>query len=348
MKNCNFKTAKWCFATRRIDQNLAGGLCHDFSQTKPGDLILGRVKSISNHRRIQLPEGRPSTLYPGDLVVLPCGARYAPDQFEGFAEIDEQCSDMLAGGGCIGRMVQRNERIKPPTRIQPLGRITSKDGTVLNTRDFALAKPTTTSQIPVICVVGTSMNSGKTTATAALAHGLTKAGWQAAVLKGTGTGAFGDYNAYTDTGASYVADFTDAGMVTTYKEPLHRIVEGIDTLLSEAETRDCNIAVMELADGIFQQETAAILATPSARGRFSKYLFACSDAVTAAGGVAELERNGIRPIALTGMLSCSPMAVNEAQIATGVQVLTKGQLLDPAYANTLAARTLMGRSALAA
>ncbi|MDP5217298.1 DUF1611 domain-containing protein [Ruegeria sp. 2205SS24-7] len=348
MDSFDFKTAKWCFATRRIDPNLARGLCHDLSMTMPGDLILGRVMSIGNHRRIQLPTGRPSMLYAGDLVVLPCGARYAPDQFEGLAELDTAGSDMLAGGGCIGRMVQRNERIKPPTRIQPLGRITSQNGMVLNTGDFALSAHATPAKIPVICVVGTSMNSGKTTATAALAHGLKQAGWKTAVLKGTGTGAFGDYNAYVDAGASYVADFTDAGMVTTYLEPLPRIIAGIDTLLGEAETRGCDIAVMELADGVFQQETAALLADPEARTRFSKYLFACADAVAAAGGVAELARNGIRPIALTGMLSCSPMAVDEAQAATGIQVLTKGQLLDPAYANTLAARTGVRRAPQAA
>lgn len=343
MTQYTFKDAKWCFASRRIDPKMARGLSHDLAAAKPGDLILGRVISIGHHRRIQLPTGRPSTLYPGDLVVLPCGARYAPDQFEGLAELDANGSDMLAGGGCIGRMIARNERIKPPTRIQPLGRITSENGRVLNTVDFAQPEHTALPEIPVICVVGTSMNSGKTTATVALTHGLTKAGWKVAALKGTGTGAFGDYNGYVDAGASYVADFTDAGMVTTYLEPMPRIIAGINTLLGEAETRGCDIAVMELADGIFQRETAALLADASARTRFSDYLFACGDAVAAAGGVAELARNGIHPMALTGMLSCSPMAIGEAQAMTSVQVLTRSQLLDPAYANKLAAQAGMGR-----
>ncbi|WVJ71404.1 hypothetical protein FLP41_03630 (plasmid) [Paracoccus marcusii] len=64
------------------------------------------------------------------------------------------------------------------------------------------------------------MNSGKTLATAQLALGLRRAGYRVAALKGTGTGAFGDLNEYADTGAHLVADFTDAGMVTTYQEPL--------------------------------------------------------------------------------------------------------------------------------
>ncbi len=337
MTEFRFKTAKWCFATRRIDQSLATGLTSDFAAVVPGDLILGRVVSIGHHRRIQLPSGRPATLYPGDLVVLPCAARYAPDQFEGLADIDPKGCDLLAGGGCVGRMTQRNERIKPPTRIQPLGRITGPDGMVLNTSAFGLAPSQRRGAIPVIGVIGTAMNSGKTTATAALAHGLTRAGWQVAAMKGTGTGAFGDFNAYTDAGAAYVADFTDAGMTTTYLEPMPRILAGIDTLVAEGATRGCELAVMELADGVFQRETAALLADPDARLRFAGFLFCCGDALAATGGVAQLAQKGIRPIALTGMLSCSPMAVAEAEAACGVKALTRDQLLDPAEANRLAA-----------
>lgn len=336
MTNTFFDTAKWCFAARRITPALATGLNPDFAATRPGDMILGRVNTLGKHRRIQLPSGRPSTLYPGDLVALPCAARYAPDQFEGLAEVDPESCDMLAGGGCVGRMVHRNERVRPPTQITPLGRLTDASGRVLNLEDFALPVAATRADIPTICVVGTSMNSGKTTATVALTHGLRLAGWRVAALKSTGTGSYGDYNDYVDAGPTYVADFSDAGMATTFLEPLPRIISGIDTLLMQAQHEGCDIAVMELADGIFQRETAALLADPDVRDRFAGVVFACGDALAAAGGVTALAGNSIRPMALTGMLSCSPMAVAEAEAATGVRVMTRNQLLDPAEANRLA------------
>jgi len=342
MTQTTFSKAKWCFASRRMDPTIATGLDTDVGAARAGDMILGRVISIGHHRRIQLTTGRPATLYPGDLVALPCGARYAPDQFEGVAEIDPRGCDMLAGGGCVGRMVHRNQQVKPPTRIEPLGRITGADGRVLNIQDVALPQKAKLGDIPVICVVGTSMNSGKTTATVALSHGLTRAGWRVAALKGTGTGAFGDYNGYCDAGAAYVADFTDAGMVTTYLEPLPRIIAGIDSLIAEAQAQGCDIAVMELADGIFQKETAALLADPEVRARFSGVLFACGDAVAAAGGVAGLTQNDITPMAISGMVSCSPMAAQEAEAATGIAVLTRAQLLDPAQANQLASLAGIG------
>jgi hypothetical protein len=330
--------AKWTFSTRRVDRSAIAGMDTAFAAARPGDLILAQVESLGQHHRVQLSTGRPSLIYPGDTVVLACGARYAPDQFEGLAEIDPEGADLLAGGGCIGRMVSRNERIRNATRLLPMGRLLDIAGQPVNLSRFALPATNVARDIPVIVVLGTAMNSGKTLATTQLSLGLRRAGYKVAALKGTGTGAFGDLNEYADTGAHWVADFTDAGMVTTYREPLERVKAGLDLLLAHAAERGCEIAVMEIADGLFQRETGALIADPWLRDRQSGLIFACGDAVAAAGGVAELARHGLRPDALTGILSCSPMAVAEAEGATGVPVLRKGDLADPAEANVFALR----------
>lgn len=330
--------AKWTFSTRRVPHDAIAGMDTEFSKVHPGDLILAHVAEIGQHRRVQLSSGRHSDIYPGDAIVLACGARYAPDQFEGVAEIRREGADMLAGGGCIGRMVTKNERIRQATRLIPAGRLTRADGTSVNLENYALNTSARGDRIPVVAVFGTAMNSGKTVATAQLALGLRRAGWCVAALKGTGTGAFGDFNEYQDTGAHVVADFTDAGMVSTYREPIERVRGGIERLLAHAEDAGCEIAVLEIADGLFQRETAQLLADPTFRKRISGFIFACGDAVAAAGGVAELQRHGIEPDALTGMLSCSPMASAEARTTTGIRVLGKSDLSDPAEANAFALR----------
>lgn len=324
--------AKWAFSTRRVQKELVISMTNDFENTEHGDLILGRVMEIGQHKGIQLASGRRSELFQGDLVVLPCAARYAPDQFEGIAEIDPAGADMLAGGGCLGKVRARNERIKAPTRVLPLGRLTDKSGKAINVADFALPDAPQSSTIPVIAVFGTAMNSGKTLAAARLGYGLRQTGLRVAAIKATGTGSFGDFNEYEDTGVSYIADFTDAGMATTYMLPLSRIKNGIERLLADAEAHQCDVAVMEVADGLYQRETAALLADVEFRLRVRGIIFACGDAVAAAGGVAELKRLGWAPEALTGMLSCSPMAAAEAQAVTGVRVMTKNELSDPAEA----------------
>jgi hypothetical protein len=218
--------------------------------------------------------------------------------------------------------------------VLPLGCLENSRGQPINVADYALP-PAAPSSLPLIAVVGTAMNSGKTLATARLATGLRQAGLRVAALKGTGTGSFGDYHSYLDSGAHYVADFTDAGMATTYLMPHARVREGIDRLLAASEAAGCEVAVMELADGLLQRETAALLADDGLRQRLSGLVFACGDAVAAAGGVAELRRLGHEPDVLTGLVSCSPMACEEASAATGIRVVGKADLSDPAEALTL-------------
>lgn len=324
--------AKWAFSTRRVDRKLVASMQTDFENTEHGDLILGRVMDIGQHKGIQLRSGRRSILFKGDLVVLPCAARYAPDQFEGIAQINPAGADMLAGGGCLGKVRTRNELVKAPTRVLPLGRLTSESGNAINVADFAIPRRVLPSTIPVIAVFGTAMNSGKTLATASLGYGLRHTGLRVATIKATGTGSFGDYNEYVDTGVSYIADFTDAGMATTYLLPLSRIKDGIERLLADAEAHNCDVVVMEVADGLYQKETAALLADADFRERIGGIVFACGDAASAAGGVSELRRLGWEAKALTGMVSCSPMATAEAEAATGIRVMTKSELSDPVEA----------------
>ncbi|MEM7745687.1 MAG: DUF1611 domain-containing protein [Pseudomonadota bacterium] len=329
--------AKWAFTTRRVARDAAVGLCRDLKAARAGDLVLGRVERIGSHKRLQLSSGRPSELYVGDLVVVVCGARYAPDQFEGVAELSVSGSDLLASGGVLGRLRSRNGKMATPTRIRPTGLLTGADRTPLNLAQYAIpVRPRPA--IPVIGAVGASMNSGKTTAVASLVHGLVRAGHRVAAIKATGTGAFGDYNAYVDAGAHHVADFVDAGMVSTYLEPISRISKATDALLAGAAAEGCDIAVLELADGVLQKETAALIADPAYRARFAGFLLAVPDALAATGGVSTLAKIGIRPLALTGLITQSLMATTEAEAATGYDIASREKLRDPAFATVLFSR----------
>lgn len=327
-------TAKWAFTTRRVDQLVPVSLTQNMARARPGDLVLGRVKSIGSHKRIQLVSGRPSELYTGDLVVVVCGARYAPDQFEGLAELSPDGCDLLAGGGVLGRMRSRNGKIAAPTQIAPMGLLLDADGHTVNLERYAVSDGQRPA-IPVIGAVGASMNSGKTTAVASLVHGLARAGHRVAAIKATGTGAFGDYNAYLDAGAHHVADFVDAGMVSTYLEDSARIAKATDALLAEAGQAACNVVVVELADGILQKEAAALLADEAFRDRFCGFMLAVPDALSAAGGVAMLARLGIEPAAMTGLITRSPMATSEAEAVTGYEFVSRERLRDPAFATAL-------------
>lgn len=343
----SIQQAKWAFSVRRVPRSAVTGICPDVNRTMPGDLVLGRVLKVGFQKRLQLSQGRPADLYADDLVVVACGARYAPDQYEGVAELNAEGCDLLAAGGILGRYRSSHAKVGAPTRVQPLGLLTGACGEVLNVSQFALPELALSTRMTVIGVVGASMNSGKTTATAHLAHGLQRAGFEAAAIKCTGTGSFGDHNTFVDTGAHFVADFTDAGMASTYQQPVARIETGLRTLLAHAAASGCEVAVVEFADGVLQQETAALLRSPSVQGLFAGWMYACPDALAAVGGVHALRTMGLAPLALSGLLCVSPLAMSEATAATGIDVWDRSRLADPAGASGLLAR-VMARTRVAA
>lgn len=320
--------AKWAFTTRRVERSDVRGMSANMAQAKPGDLILCEIAEIGHHRKIQLAERRVSESYPGDLVVLCLGDRYAPDQFLASAVIDDGLIDLVAGGGVAGRVDAAHAFMDTPTRLKALGLLTGARGQVLNVADYALPAMPANENVTVIGVFGASMNSGKTTAASSLAHGLMRAGYAVAGVKATGTGAFGDFNSFEDGGAPAL-DFTDVGMATTFRIPLERIEAGFDTLVATAAARGAEVVVVEIADGVFQQETRAILEASRIRERLDGILFAAPDALSALGGVMALEQKGLTPFAISGMVSCSPLATAEAAEVTGLPILSREDLWSP-------------------
>ncbi len=327
---------KWAFTTRRVNRANISALSNSFNSVVSGDLILAEVQEIGQHKKIQLAEGRSSVLALGDYVVLACADRYAPDQYLGRAEIDENGADMLAGGGLIGKVYQAHEKMMLPTQLKPIGMLLDDDGEIINVASYALPQHDLLSDMKVIGVVGASMNAGKTTATSSLGHGLVKAGYKVAGIKATGTGAFGDFNAMLDLGLHSVSDFTDAGMASTYMQSIDRIENGLRTLLADAASKGAEIAVVELADGIYQKETSELLnSSDYIRRIFDGVMFACGDAVSAVGGVQHLRALGYEPLAVSGLVSQSPLAVSEAEAVTGVVIKTREALMSPEEASAL-------------
>ena len=327
--------AKWAFTTRRVNRNDVAGFSTAFSHADTGDLVLARITDIGYHKRVQLTHGRPSTSYPGDWVVLACGDRYAPDQFEAIGEIDPDRADLVAGGGIIGRIRVSHDRISHSTKLKPVALLTGQDGKHINLAHYSLPALRSRTPLPVLLVVGASMNAGKTTAAASLAHGLHRAGKRVAAIKATGTGAYGDLNTFSDAGINIVMDFTDAGMASTYRQPIHKLEDAFQTLMAHAAVAGAELAVVELADGIYQQETAALLKSRRIRQHVKGLVYATGDAISAVGGVQHLTQLGLRPAAVSGKISCSPLAATEARAHFDMPVLSRLDLCNPKTASGL-------------
>lgn len=324
--------AKRAFTTRNVDMACAARLVRSGRRPVAGDLILARVTMLGQHRRIENVHGRRGDLYLGDEIIVAYGNRYAPDQFEAYVPDTLGPCHLVAGGGIAARAVCRHAGIRPATEIEVIGALMQADGRALNLADFALPQAGGARPARVIAVVGSSMNAGKTTTVAGLVHGLTRAGFRVGAAKLTGTGSGGDLWAMRDAGAALSVDFTDAGHASTFGAAPEALGTAAESLLAHLAAGGADIAVVEIADGLLQGETAQLVEMGHAQGWFDGFVFAAADAMGAAFGCNWLAQRGITPLAVSGLVSASPLACREAEAATGLMLAKLAQLRDPVAA----------------
>jgi hypothetical protein len=315
--------AAWAFATRRVPVNAAAVLLPPVGKPETGDLILAVVDSLGQHPGLQLPSGRRMQMFPGDEIVVAYGNRYASNQFESEVPNTLGPCHLSAGGGIASRVTSWHARMRSPTQITPIGLLGNNQGRRINLRDYAL--PTLTrvksKHLTTIAVVGTGMDSGKTQSCAYLVRGLIAAGLRVAYIKITGTGAGGDTWLLKDAGASPVLDFTDAGMSTTYLAPLSQIESALVSLLAHAANEGVDVAVVEIADGVLQIETSALLKSDVFASVVGGLMMASQDSMGASAGVHWLKENARPPVlGLSGIISAAPLQAREATQALGLTV----------------------------
>ena len=319
--------AKAAYTTRRVDLGKAERILTGEIAPKPGDLVLAEVKQLGQHTKIELTTGRRAMLYVDDEIILAYGARYAPDQFEAYVPDDLGPCDMVAAGGIASECKNKHNRMKAPTEIQPAGLLAYADGSRINLSDWALRKvPEATRDLKVFAVVGTMMNAGKTTCAANLVRGLKRKGLRVGAAKVTGTGSGGDRWALTDAGADIVLDFTDVGEASTFGLSADRTEEIFSDLTNHLAADGVDAIVLEIADGIFQRETASLLDSKLFYSRCDSVLFAAGDAVGAVAGVQYLQKHGVHVAAAGGAMTASPLAVREAKQVLDIPVVTSSDL----------------------
>lgn len=330
--------SSWSFTTRRVDRARSRTMISGDLQPQVGDLVLASVECLGHHGNLQLVDGRRRRLFIGDLVIAAYGNRYACEQFE--AEVPQSLAPchLVAGGGIAARALSWHDRIaKGPTTIQPLGLVADEWGHRLNLSDFALGPvtPATPATPTVFAVLGTAMDAGKTETAAHLLRGLKATGRAAGYIKITGTGAGGDTWLLQDAGADRVLDFTDAGLPSTYRVPVTRIENAMEVLINNMAAEGIDSIVMEIADGVYQQETARLVRSETFERFVDGIVLAARDAMGASAGIQALATQSRPILALSGLLSASPLQRREAKAATGVDSLNREELGSASVASRL-------------
>jgi hypothetical protein len=313
---------RWPYTLRRVPQSSAKTLLTPPENPQTGDIVLARVESIGKNARLELVNGRLCALHENDLLGVVFGNRYATKQFEGYARSDGDKADLLSIGGLCGIVESRHASVAVPTRLRQLGMLGDANGRPLRLNDFA-AKTQSCSRRPrVIVVCGTSMDAGKTYTVASLITGLRRQGSRVAGVKLTGTAAGRDTWSMLDAGACAALDFIDGGWPSTYLCSLAELLDLYGSLTAQASERHAQWIVLEIADGIVQKETSALLGSPGFTSTVDSWVLAASDSLAAVGGVNQLSRYGIEPLAVSGIVSMSALGVREVMEATGRPCLT--------------------------
>jgi hypothetical protein len=151
----------------------------------------------------------------------------------------------------------------------------------------------------------------------------------------TGTGSGGDYWVMIDAGAHRMLDFTDAGLASTYRQPMQVVERTFRRLVDHLTESGSGVNLVEVADGVYQRETARLIESDVFRETVDVVLFAAGDAMGAAAGVSHLQQIGLTVVAVSGRITRSPLATREAEGATGLPVVTIQQLSDPMTAAAL-------------
>ena len=316
-----------------------------------GDLLLCEVVSIGIHGRTETTSGSRTKLYAGDRIVCAVGNRYATSMLEAVAEVGEDHVDMVSASGLCGKVVARWKRASMPTALRPLAQA-FMDGEAVNLRSFALDPPAPALGDPRwVVVVGSAMDSGKTTACTSIIHGLVAAGNRVGAVKVTGTASARDLGSFRDAGASPVLDFLDAGWASTVGCTSSELAVILDNLTGHVRAAGAEWGVIEIADGLLQVETGMLLESLAAHLGPVDMVVTTREGLGAVACVDLLGRFGFEVTAVSGIVTNSPLACREVELACSVPCvptpelgrrLARGKLPSPAGVDAAAVGIVTG------
>jgi hypothetical protein len=328
----NKSQIKWSWVSRLLDSN------HEYEISRAeeyngipvvGDLGLFRVARVGSHTRLINTDSKKLRIYEGDLFVGIFGNRYATDAFEAEVEGLKDLS-LLTTAGMVGRIKSSHKSIHRSTEVSFLGFLNDKISNqkvnlkqaIFKTKLFEhyLSKPKGPENLLVI--VGSGMNSGKTTVCRKLVKSFSLRGLSVAACKLTGSVSPRDFDEMVSASATYVTDFSDYGFPSTYKCEEKELLDLVEIMLEDTEKFNPDITIMEIADGVLQQETHFLLTEPSFQKKVKGLVVAADSAPSALYTVNHVENLGYKVIALSGAITSSPLYVKEFEKTSAIPVIS--------------------------
>lgn len=307
-----------------------------------GDYVVGSVlPALSEATYVENPGGRNVEVVLGDSLVGVLGRRAATLGVVGDWQAigDDLVIDVLTVGGLLGKATSVGWRAPPMIRLAYSGHVV-REGVKVVMKDFVPSARGVVHGFPVILVIGTSMEAGKTSAAKVVIRQLKAGGVRVVGAKLTGAGRYRDILAMRDAGADAIYDFVDGGLPSTvcahteYRDSLNAVLTMID-----AESPD--VVVIEAGASPLEPYNGDTLMNEIGSQVHCTVLCA-SDPYAVVGVVRGF---GIEPDIVSGIATNTSAGIDLIEKLTGLEALN---LRDPASRprlHQILERKLRGRAA---
>jgi len=325
---------KQTIATRGVSEYTLNKELASTRAPKAGDVGIFEVVEVDRHSSMQCIDRRSHSIFDGDFIMAVFGDRYATAQYEGY--VPKKVMDVyhIIGAGCVIVIVHsKNAAWKDyePTSVRLVGYCCEQDGSVINTlfrnHERVAFNGSLPNQAKVILSVGSTMDSGKTTTAAHIARGLKTTGKNVIFIKLTGTVYTKDIDYVTDCGADHAVDFSNVGFPSTFLMDKATILDIYQSLLKQISKFNPDYIVMEIADGLFQRETAFLLSDENFMKTIHNVVFSCGDSLSVMAGLQVLSNWNVRPCMISGRFTMSPLLIQEVKEQMNIPVHTIDQIM---------------------
>jgi hypothetical protein len=337
-----------------LDLELAATLEQD---AQVGDVVLFRLRTAGAYQDME-------TLW-GDRVPLTPGASYlgvlcnrgstkliTGELPEGIREWRKADMQFIAQAGGIGRTTGYSPALAKESGtgvasdVDVLGSVRDRSsGQLLNTVQAleGARPPGTVALPPIVLVVGTATDVGKTTAAKAILHEVSRYR-RCAALKASGTGWYEDSLLHAEGGAFPSLNFTFAGLPTTYGVPPARYVAAMGMLfgfLADPSTmpdwfvkpdqrawprEPPELVVIEHGGDLIWGNIPAFLGSATLMQNVRVILVCCESVLALLGALGELAQVGLRNGTGTRMFAAMPLMNPEACYQRLAPVIERGEL----------------------
>ncbi|HSH75143.1 MAG TPA: hypothetical protein VLA09_05650, partial [Longimicrobiales bacterium] len=283
-----------------------------------GDYLVGEVLFAPRESsRIESTLGRDVEVVPGDLVIGALGRRAATLSAVGDWESigPDGVMESLTAAGLMGKATSVAWHTPPIMRLRYEGHVVRDDRKVVM-RDFVAARSGPPFAGPVVLIIGTSMEAGKTSTAKMIIRQLKATGRKVVGAKLTGAGRYRDILAMRDAGADAVYDFVDAGLPSSVcSKPEYR--DALSTILSLIGSATPDVVVAEAGASPLEPYNGETL-IEEIGGQVRWTVLCASDPYSVVGVVQGF---GIVPDLVAGIATNTTAGIDLVHRLTGLEAL---------------------------